>query len=406
MDSKIEIHAFQAYDGDCFLVTIYEPEREVNLLIDCGSSETYKYYVKPYLLRMSEQQKKIDYLILTHIHSDHIGGAIPLLLDNGSANDANIIEISNVIYNGYLGLGLESYEKKECTVEEKRIYQGIITQGQAVAGKSVTEKQVTLNEELCISKLLIQGKYNWNAWNENEVCAVVADSQMKINIGNQSYIQFISPNREQLCRMNKKWEQYVKRIYNRFPDIDNLHIRNAFEAFQWITNNEDYETIQGMVSANVLTKEKIIQMSESQYSYDYTDENMESIAFVLSSGSKKILFLADSNIEVCRKNLEQIYGDIPVKINLIKLPHHGSKRNISRRFLKQYSSDSYLISAGETKLRPSMETIAMILMNDVEKSKKIYIVNRNLTVECFDKENIHSYFYFEFVDVKDKVIEI
>ena len=163
MDSKIEIHAFQAYDGDCFLVTIYEPEREVNLLIDCGSSETYKYYVKPYLLRMSEQQKKIDYLILTHIHSDHIGGAIPLLLDNGSANDANIIEISNVIYNGYLGLGLESYEKKECTVEEKRIYQGIITQGQAVAGKSVTEKQVTLNEELCISKLLIQGKYNRNA---------------------------------------------------------------------------------------------------------------------------------------------------------------------------------------------------------------------------------------------------
>lgn len=406
MDSKIEIHAFQAYDGDCFLVTIYEPEREVNLLIDCGSSETYKYYVKPYLLRMSEQQKKIDYLILTHIHSDHIGGAIPLLLDNRSANDANIIEISNVIYNGYLGLSLESYEKKECTDEENRIYQGIIAQGQAVLGKNVTEKQITLNEELCISQLLIQGNYNWNAWNENEFSAVVADSQMKIDIGNQSYIQFISPNREQLRRMNRKWELYMKRIYNKFPNIDNLHIRNAFEAFQWIVNNEDYEVIQGMVSADVLTKEKIVQMVEGRYSYDNSDENMESIAFVLVSGSKKILFLGDSNIEVCKKNLKQIYGDTPVKMNLIKLPHHGSKRNISMRFLKQYSSDSYLISAGETKMRPSMETIAMILMNDLEENKKIYIVNRNQTIERFDKENIHLDFNFEFIDVKDKVIEI
>ena len=355
---------------------------------------------------MSEQQKKIDYLILTHIHSDHIGGVIPLLLDNGSADDAHIIEISNVIYNGYLGLSLESHEKKECTIQENRIYQGIIAQGQAVLGKNVTEKQITLNEELCISQLLIQGNYNWNAWNENEFSAVVADSQMKIDIGNQSYIQFISPNREQLRRMNRKWELYMKRIYNKFPNIDNLHIRNAFEAFQWIVNNEDYEVIQGMASSDVLTKEKIVQMAEGRYSYDNSDENMESIAFVLVSDSKKILFLGDSNIEVCRKNLKQIYGDTPVKMNLIKLPHHGSKRNISMRFLKQYSSDSYLISAGETKMRPSMETIAMILMNDLEENKKIYIVNRNQTIECFDKENIHLDFNFEFIDVKDKVIEI
>ena len=376
MDDKIniKIHTFQAYDGDCFLVTVYEPKKEVNLLIDCGNSETYHNSIKPYLLDMSKQRRKIDYLILSHIHSDHIGGAIPLLLDNGSADDPKIIEISNVIYNGFLGLNLELYEKKDCTAQEKRIYQGIISQGQAVLGKNITEKQITLNEELCISKLLIQGNYNWNAWNKNELGVVVADSQMKIDIGNQSYIQFISPNREQLRRMNKKWELYVKRIYNRIPNIDNLHIRNAFEAFQWIINNVDYENVQEMVSANVLTKEKIERMATSRYSYDYTDENMESIAFVLVCGNKKMLFLSDANIEVCRKNLEQIYGNTPLKINLIKLPHHGSKRNISMRFLKQYYSDSYLISAGETKLRPSMETIAMILVNDYEENKKIYIV--------------------------------
>lgn len=408
MDSKakIKIHTFQAYDGDSFLVTIYESEQELNLLIDCGSSETYHNYIKPYLLHMSVQRKKIDYLVLTHIHSDHIGGAIPLLIDNGNADDAHIIEISNVIYNGYLGLNLETCDRKECSAKEYRIYQGIISQGQAILGKKSIEKQITLNEELCISKLLIQGNYHWNSWNKREMDVIVADSQEKIDIGNQSYIQFISPNKEQLLRMNTKWKSYVKRIYNRYPELDNSHIRNAFEAFQWIVNNVNYDTLQGMISANVITKEIIEQMAEKRYSYDYSDENMESIAFLLVSGNKKLLFLGDSNIEVCRKNLEQIYGDKSVKMNLIKLPHHGSKRNISKRFLKQYNSDFYLISAGETDLRPSMETVAMILVNNPEEYKKIYIVNRNHTVESFDEENIHLDFNFEFINAKDTLIEI
>lgn len=408
MDSNanIKIHTFQAFDGDSFLVTIYESEQELNLLIDCGSSETYQNYIKPYLLHMSMQRRKIDYLILTHIHSDHIGGAIPFLIDNGNADDAHIIEISNVIYNGYLGLNLETCDCKECSAKEYRIYQGIISQGQAILGKKITDKQITLNEELCISKLLIQGNYHWNAWDSRGLEVIVADSQTKIDIGNHSYIQFISPNKQQLLRMNEKWKSYVKRIYNKYPEIDNLYVRNAFEAFQWIINNMNYDTLQGMVSTNVLTKEIIEQMAEKRYTNDYTDENMESIAFVLVSGNKKLLFLGDSNIEVCRKNLEQIYSGTSIKMDLIKLPHHGSKRNITMRFLKQYNSDSYLISAGETKLRPSMETIAMILVNHPEEHKKIFIVNRNHTVECFDRENIHSEFNFEFIDVKDKVIEI
>lgn len=56
---NIKIHTFQAFDGDSFLVTICESEKEINILIDCGNQETYQNYIKSHLLHMSEQGKKL-----------------------------------------------------------------------------------------------------------------------------------------------------------------------------------------------------------------------------------------------------------------------------------------------------------------------------------------------------------
>ena len=129
---------------------------------------------------------------------------------------------------------------------------------------------------------------------------------MKIDIGEHSYIQFISPNKQQLIQMNKKWEAYLKRIYRKVLKIDNEIVRNAYEAFQWIVNNANYDTIQELITSKALNKESVEKMANITYSYDYTEENKESIAFVLSVKNKKVLFLGDANIEICRKNLEKI----------------------------------------------------------------------------------------------------
>lgn len=400
---EVNIHTFQAFDGDSFLVTIFEPKSEINILVDCGNKETYQSFIKPYLCQMSQRGKIIDYLILTHIHSDHIGGAVPLLLENGSSEKAQIIEIGHVIYNGYLGLNLKNYSKEKCPTKERRIYQGIMSEGQAILNKGKKEKQITLNEELCISKLLIKGDYKWN---RDGIKPVLADLQEKLNIGEYSYIQFISPNKQQLIRMNEKWEAYLKRIYRKMSVADNNQMRNAYEAYQWIINNIEYDTLQGFVSYKELDRATIEEMATKNYSYDYTEENNSSIAFILVVADKKILFLGDANIEICRDNLEKIYGTTPMKMECIKLSHHGSKRNVSLRFLNQFGSDSYLISSGTTNIRPSMETIAKLLVNRPSEHKKIYITNRNHNVERFDVESVHNTFSFEFINTSNKLIEI
>lgn len=59
-----------------------------------------------------------------------------------------------------------------------------------------------------------------------------------------------------------------------------------------------------------------------------------------------------------------------------------------------------------TDLRPSMETIAKLLVNRPKEQKNIYITNKNSTIECFDTDNIHNAFMFEFVNIANSVIEI
>lgn len=240
---QVEIYVFQAGEGDSFLVTVKDGKKEINLLIDCGNYVTYQKYIRKKLLNMAQNGKMIDYLILTHVHSDHIGGAIPLLKENGSSDAAKVIPIRNVLYNGFLGLKLQHYQEQACDDREKLIYQGICARRAAVLSKCIRGKRITLQEELCISKLLLDGRYNWNggcgAWPEK----VIINQSDQIEIGEHISIRFVSPGFNQLVAMNQEWEKYLERMNRRMDLKDNTLIRSAYESFQYILNEKhDFTT--------------------------------------------------------------------------------------------------------------------------------------------------------------------
>lgn len=66
-DADLEIHFIDVGQGDCSLI-IWEG---ASMLIDCGERD-YAETVKKYLKKQGV--KKLDYIIATHPHSDHIGG--------------------------------------------------------------------------------------------------------------------------------------------------------------------------------------------------------------------------------------------------------------------------------------------------------------------------------------------
>ena len=73
-DGQLAVHYIDVGQGDCQLITVGKS----NVLIDCGEEDYYS-EVKEYLdsLKIS----RLDLVIATHPHSDHIGGMYRLLSD-------------------------------------------------------------------------------------------------------------------------------------------------------------------------------------------------------------------------------------------------------------------------------------------------------------------------------------
>lgn len=173
-----------------------------------------------------------------------------------------------------------------------------------------------------------------------------------------------------------------------------------------MVNEKEYEEIAHMIEQPSPDKKGIEKLADSRISYDYTYENSSSIAFLLQVGKKRMLFLGDANIGVCQKILREWYGNEEMEMDFIKLSHHGSERNLSKNFLRRFGSKNYLISAGTGNKRPSKRTLALLFSEHPERSKKIFITNRNEHILWMDQEKIHQYYDFEFIDIAGQSIRI
>lgn len=89
---------------------------------------------------------------------------------------------------------------------------------------------------------------------------------------------------------------------------------------------------------------------------DTSISNKASIAFIFEYCGARMLFCGDAPADCLVDGLQKLDS----KFDFIKLPHHGSIRNISEELLKTVKSDTFLICA-DGKSHPDKQTIAKLL---------------------------------------------
>lgn len=93
LDGILEMHVIDVSQGDCLFFLL--PNNKT-MLIDAGNTK-YGIFVTEYIQRLDVS--KIDYLILTHPHADHVGG-MAAVVNNFAIDAIYITEIENPI-NAY-----------------------------------------------------------------------------------------------------------------------------------------------------------------------------------------------------------------------------------------------------------------------------------------------------------------
>lgn len=82
-----------------------------------------------------------------------------------------------------------------------------------------------------------------------------------------------------------------------------------------------------------------------EYKPDVSPTNKASILIIIEFENKKLLFTGDSTAENIVKALDKFC--VSDKFEVVKLPHHGSPRNISRELINRLNTNKFMISTNK-----------------------------------------------------------
>ncbi len=96
---------------------------------------------------------------------------------------------------------------------------------------------------------------------------------------------------------------------------------------------------------------------------DTSVPNLSSIVCLVERGGKRILITGDARGDHIIKTLEESglkQAGKPFKVDVLKLPHHGSIRNAPKDFFKKIVADHYVASGDGTYGNPDRATLLML----------------------------------------------
>lgn len=361
---KATIRTFQSGCGDCIFLILEDgmSGESFHIMIDCG---VFTAEIKTFVVQKLEL--RLDLLIVTHYDDDHIAGIIKML------SELEKLEIGKILFNCF-----QDYDEN-ATVKIPSVDKDLLDKYVTNIHLSPNPNNTKISApQAALLSLLLKSNDKWfKAWNRKIL--IEGDS---INVGNDTkWGQFfvLSPSSEAWDNLKDYFvREYVKCVHSRPP-------QGAFE------NQDAYWEMLLRIAASKPQIKKMIPISSSMITKSFlqkkaaanpnevgiTSPNKASLALVWEFNGKRILLGGDAIASQLYEAIKKHYDGNHILFEAIKIPHHGSKNNMSNEFSLLVDSEHYFLTGGKKDEGPNYETLAKIILHPIEDGIQSHMVHYN-----------------------------
>lgn len=264
---EVKVYALDVGHGDAVIISLRSGSYIRNILIDGGNGTRGLSKINEKL----EELKTLDGIIVTHVDNDHIGGVLKFIEDINNIKD-KLKKRKKLFFLEEVKEFFVIFNKFDDNLISYK--QGRNLQDQLISFKNALglfcRKKCKLLKSYDIAKAIVLG-------GEIPIIVHSVSTRPKVDLidNSKAYITILTPSKEDVIKNMVNWNEYE------------------------INNKKS--------NAEIINK--------------------ASISFLLEYADKKILMSGDAYIKDILNNLELIGRDKISKIDLIKLPHHGSYEN-------------------------------------------------------------------------------
>lgn len=310
-----------ASEGDSLLIRYGDPTAPRRVLIDAGRKATFKQLLE----FLPEEERHLELFVISHVDRDHIEGALEAL-DPGRSD----LTFDDIWFNAYRHL----------------LWQPDSEEFGAVQGEKLT-------------KLIVDRKLPWNEAFEGGPVRLEGDLPVVRTLAGGLKITLLSPDAAKLARLEPQWAEECRRA-----GLDPAASATAEQPQpEDYGPNDDIEDFGG--SLEDLAAETTVE--------DTAPPNGSSIAFLAEYDGRTVFFGADAHPSMLVASLDQLGRELPLRCDLIKIPHHGSQANTTRELLERLDGERFMISTNGSYFgHPDEIAIARILTRPSDGRKTLY----------------------------------